>query len=353
MPAAAPAVHRGTNPEPSSGLKARAPRHPLPIAFAIALLLHLAVALALPELDWPPRAAARGTQTEAAPLRFELLPTPESEKMPSTVSPDGASAAFPTGRPKASADARPEAVREDPAREPTPTATSVSSTSANAQPFSTPLPQPGVEPETASKVPAEPDPVPPPGAIPAEPFPNPAEVSSSPSAPAAGPSKDPLAGLESLEPSPTRAISAADILASRDQALAGLGQQQWRPPPGAAKRRKAISASTQEYIYANYLESWRRKVERIGNLNYPEEAKEKRLFGSLVLQAAVRADGSLESVRVLRSSGQDVLDQAAVRIVELAAPFAPFPPDIRAQHDVLDITRTWQFMRNQKLGWDQ
>jgi protein TonB len=100
------------------------------------------------------------------------------------------------------------------------------------------------------------------------------------------------------------------------------------------------------------MEAWRRKVERIGNLNYPSEARELGLFGSLILHVAVRADGSLEGIRVVRSSGHKVLDDAAIRIVELAAPFAPFPPNIKRETDVLDITRTWQFQRNNQLGWD-
>ena len=92
-------------------------------------------------------------------------------------------------------------------------------------------------------------------------------------------------------------------------------------------------------------------MEQIGNLNYPEEARRKRLYGNLILRVAVRADGSVEQVQVLRSSGFTVLDEAAVHIVELAAPYAPFPPDIAAETDVLDITRTWQFQRNNQLGW--
>ena len=87
----------------------------------------------------------------------------------------------------------------------------------------------------------------------------------------------------------------------------------------------------------------------MGNLNYPEEAKRRKLYGNLTLQVALRADGSVERVRVLRSSGFDLLDEAAVRIVELAAPFSPFPPAIRAKSDILDITRTWRFLGNNRL----
>jgi protein TonB len=110
------------------------------------------------------------------------------------------------------------------------------------------------------------------------------------------------------------------------------------------ERRKAVNASTQEYKYAAYLESWRSKVEKIGNLNYPDEAKRKKLYGNLLMHVAVRADGSVERIVVRKSSGHKLLDDAAVRIVRLSAPFAPFPPEIRKEVDVLDITRTWQFL---------
>jgi protein TonB len=114
-------------------------------------------------------------------------------------------------------------------------------------------------------------------------------------------------------------------------------------------RRKAVNASTQEYKYAAYLESWRRKVEKIGNLNYPDEAKRRKLYGNLLMHVAVRADGSIEKISVRRSSGHRLLDDAAVRIVRMAAPFAPFPPEIREEVDVLDITRTWQFLDGNTL----
>ena len=114
-------------------------------------------------------------------------------------------------------------------------------------------------------------------------------------------------------------------------------------------RRKAVNASTQEYQYAAYLESWRRKVEKIGNLNYPDEAKRRKLYGNLLMHVAVRADGSVEKISIRRSSGHKLLDDAAVRIVRMAAPFAPFPPEIRQNVDVLDITRTWQFLDGNTL----
>ena len=114
-------------------------------------------------------------------------------------------------------------------------------------------------------------------------------------------------------------------------------------------RRKFIGARTQEYRFAQYIEDWRIKVERIGNLNYPEAARQKRIYGSLQLTVSIRADGSVENVEVSRSSGQRILDAAAQRIVKLAAPFSPLPPDIRKDTDILSITRTWTFTSTDKL----
>lgn len=114
-------------------------------------------------------------------------------------------------------------------------------------------------------------------------------------------------------------------------------------------RRKFIGARTQEYRYAQYIEDWRVKVERIGNLNYPEQARRDKIFGKLQLSVSIKADGSVESVEVSRSSGHRILDAAAVRIVRLAAPFAPLPPDISKDVDILTITRTWSFTSSDRL----
>jgi len=108
-------------------------------------------------------------------------------------------------------------------------------------------------------------------------------------------------------------------------------------------RRKFIGARTQEYRFAQYVEDWRIKVERIGNMNYPQAARQKNIYGKLQLSVSIRADGSLENVEVSRSSRQPILDAAARRIVKLAAPFSPLPPDIRKDTDILTITRTWTF----------
>jgi len=114
-------------------------------------------------------------------------------------------------------------------------------------------------------------------------------------------------------------------------------------------KRRFVGARAEEYRLARYLEDWRAKVERVGNLNYPEAARELKLYGSLLITVSIRSDGTVESVEINRSSGQRVLDAAAVKIVEMSAPFAAFPPDIKRDTDVLAITRTWTFTKGDEL----
>ena len=113
-------------------------------------------------------------------------------------------------------------------------------------------------------------------------------------------------------------------------------------------RKKFIGANAAEYRFAQYEEDWRVKVERVGMLNYPPEARGK-LYGNLRLTVTIRPDGSVETVELDRSSGLKVLDEAAFKIVRLAANYATFPPDIRKDTDLLVITRTWFFGQGDKL----
>jgi protein TonB len=117
-------------------------------------------------------------------------------------------------------------------------------------------------------------------------------------------------------------------------------------------KRRHVGASAEEYRFARYVEDWRLKVERIGNLNYPEAARQLKLYGSLILTVSIRADGSVENVVIDRSSGRKVLDAAAIHIVQMAAPYAPFPPEIRRDTEILDITRTWTFAPGDELRSD-
>ena len=109
------------------------------------------------------------------------------------------------------------------------------------------------------------------------------------------------------------------------------------------------AASTMRDKGAWYKDEWRKKVERIGNLNYPDEARRQQIYGSLRLMVSINRDGSLFEVLVLESSGQPLLDQAAQRIVRLAAPFAPFTGDLN-DIDRLEIIRTWRFARGDRLS---
>jgi len=115
------------------------------------------------------------------------------------------------------------------------------------------------------------------------------------------------------------------------------------------KIHRLSAASTMRDKGAWYKEDWRKKIERIGNLNYPEEARRQQIYGSLRMMVSINRDGSLYEVLVLESSGQPLLDQAAQRIVRLAAPFAPFTGDL-ADIDRLEIIRTWKFARGDKLS---
>ncbi len=145
-------------------------------------------------------------------------------------------------------------------------------------------------------------------------------------------------------------LSAAELM-NRSMRIATLSNQLNEALVAYSKRprQKSISAKTREYKYASYMEAWVAKVERIGNLNYPDEARRNRLSGALLLDVAVRSDGGIENIVLLRSSGHQLLDDAAQRIVRLAAPFAPFPDEIRNETDILHIIRTWEFLSSNRL----
>lgn len=147
-------------------------------------------------------------------------------------------------------------------------------------------------------------------------------------------------------------MDAADLL-QRSLDIARLSAQIDQDHDNYQKRpkRKFVGARTREYRFARYVEDWRIKVERIGNLNYPEAARKGKLYGNLQLTVSIRADGSLESIEINRSSGEKILDEAAINIVKLSGQggFAPFPPNISEDTDILHITRTWVFAPSDRL----
>lgn len=151
------------------------------------------------------------------------------------------------------------------------------------------------------------------------------------------------------EPRTERKLPSASTLISNSHKIAALSAEIDRRLEARAQRprQKFISASTREHKYAAYMDAWRAKVERIGNLNYPEAARQLRLSGSLILDVSLKSDGSIDEILIRKSSGHKVLDDAAIRIVELAAPYSPFPDSIKEETDILHITRTWQFLDSQ------
>lgn len=147
-----------------------------------------------------------------------------------------------------------------------------------------------------------------------------------------------------------RDVTAAELVeSSREYASLDAAIRRQREASSENPRERRISASTREYKYAAYMDAWRARVERVGNIHYPEEARRRGLSGRLVMNVAVEADGSVREVRILRSSGDRILDEAAKHIVEMAAPFQPFPDNIRKDYDVLNITRTWVFNTEDRL----
>jgi len=152
------------------------------------------------------------------------------------------------------------------------------------------------------------------------------------------------------QPRPDAPLNARE---QRDAEMARLAAEVHLRSAQYAKRpnRKFVSASTREYAWANYLRAWVDRAERIGNLNYPDEARQRRLGGQVVITVGVRRDGSVESSRILRSSGTPLLDAAALRVVSLAQPFPPLPEGEDGV-DILQVTRTWSFMPGGELRDD-
>ena len=157
---------------------------------------------------------------------------------------------------------------------------------------------------------------------------------------------EPVPQAEATPPVDTpRPLPPGERNIDRELAMARLAAEIHRDQERYARRpnRKFVSASTREHEYASWLRAWVDRVERIGNLNYPDEARRRRLSGQVVISVAIRRDGSVERAEVVDSSGQPLLDQAALRIVRLAEPYPALP--VTAENvDILHVTRTWQFL---------
>lgn len=149
---------------------------------------------------------------------------------------------------------------------------------------------------------------------------------------------------------PRREVDSADLMAQASEAAKLQAQisrnwEEYQKRP----RREFIGANAKSYVFARYVEDWVAKVERIGNINYPDAARRQGIYGSLRLTVSIFADGKVEKIEIDKSSGSKILDQAAIRIVDLAAPYAPFSKEMREKADIISITRTWTFTRSDQL----
>ena len=202
----------------------------------------------------------------------------------------------------------------------------------DSQPGIAPQPEPGVAPRAMRRQAPQP-----------QPAPETRVVSS--------PRSDQRVAQPKATPTPTDVpLPQGREKIERDMAMARLAAEIHMRTERYAKRpkRKFVSASTKEYEYAAYLRQWVDRVERVGNLNYPDEARRRRIGGLLVISVAVRRDGSIEDTKIIQSSNIPMLDDAALRIVQLSEPFAALPKT-KEDIDILHVTRTWQFMPGGEL----
>lgn len=161
----------------------------------------------------------------------------------------------------------------------------------------------------------------------------------------------PIASTDS--PKPEAIIRPKVTVASLANQLQKIGNELIRQRQEYAKRPKIMyinSVRARMYVAAAYEQAWQDKIERLGNLNYPDEAIRKELSGTLVLAVGINKDGSLYKIEVRKSSGHQVLDDAAKRIVKLATPFSKFPQQLSNEADVLVITRTWRFSEDYQMA---
>ena len=165
------------------------------------------------------------------------------------------------------------------------------------------------------------------------------------SAPVAAVQQTPVDAAEQTELPTANELMQRTLEAMKLEAQVAKDMETYQKRP----KRRFVGARAEEYRFARYVEDWRLKVERVGNLNYPAAAREQHLYGSLLLTVSIRNDGSIEGIEVNRGSGSRILDAAAVKIVEMSAPFAPFPQEIKRDTDILHVTRTWMFTKADEL----
>ncbi len=170
-------------------------------------------------------------------------------------------------------------------------------------------------------------------------------IGPSPSRPKTSPTPPPPPKTEPAEPM-LSLPSATELLSSGLQMARTEAPSR---PQASLARERYYDPRSMTTLEEFYIQAWIRKVERVGTLNFPDAARRLNLSGKLTLDVALKADGSVKDLKLVRSSGHEILDKAALRIVELAAPYAPFPPEMARQYDILHIKRSWQFLQGSRL----
>ena len=158
--------------------------------------------------------------------------------------------------------------------------------------------------------------------------------------------------LDDIELQDPKALSEKSTPSDLNLAIASLQVQFDLQRQAYAKRPRRYtisSASTKKSHDALYLDSWRRKIEAVGNINYPLAARQQQLYGSLRMLVSLFPNGEVSEIQILKSSGYSILDQAAIAIVRMASPFESFPEAMRAEADILEIIRTWRFHEGDAL----
>jgi periplasmic protein TonB len=156
-------------------------------------------------------------------------------------------------------------------------------------------------------------------------------------------SADKISDQDRLKPAQQRNQQQMQTARLAEEIDAMIEKQAQRP------KVKFMNSSTKEFLPARYMRNWINRVERIGNLNYPDQAKRNRLSGTLILDVTIDSSGKLLKTELRRSSGHQVLDDAAKRIVKLAAPFPAFPEKLKQEADVIHITRSWEFLASNQI----
>ncbi|QEW08070.1 energy transducer TonB [Nitrincola iocasae] len=214
---------------------------------------------------------------------------------------------------------------------------------AEQAPMPQPLPIPDPQPEVAEPTPVTPEPAEPETATPEQTGAEQTPVVTQAPAPEQAPAQQQR--QPASQPQPTAGQSGSLMARSMEIASiqAQLSAQQQTQARKPRVRRLTSSPSSMAHDDAIYLDNWRRRIETVGNMNYPEEARRNDINGSLRLLVGILPDGSVTDIEVLQSSGHAVLDNAAIRIVQMASPFQPFTNEMRRNTDRLEIIRTWKF----------